>query len=338
MSEDPKTRETWEAPRRDLVVTGLHRSGTTFVGHVLRRAGYFQVFEPMNRQYGSRLVDRWKPHPDTSTADGMTYRDVLARVVEGPVVYRNTLQSSNPLKRLVGRAIGMNRVALRYRLGLAAQRVRNRPRLFKDPDMLFCAEELSRQHACDVIILVRHPCAFHASVKRLGWRFPLEDLFEQEALVTRYWSHLREHFHGRPRSFAEESALVWLLAHSVVRDQLAANPNLILVRHEDLAARPMVVFRRLCRQLEIPFTASMSRRILSSTQGRRVQARGNRATDLVRDSRALAGVWQTRLDPDEIKTIRELVAPIFGDFYDTWLPEDDDGEVRRISTSGPDAP
>lgn len=324
MSEDREQREKFAAPRRDLVVTGLHRSGTTFAGHVLRRAGYFQVFEPMNRQYGSLLVDRWKPHPDTRAADGTPYREVLARIVAGPVEYRSELQSSNPLTRLVGGALGMHRVDMHYRLGLAAQRVRGRPRLFKDPDMLLCAEELARAHACDVIILVRHPCAFHASVKRLGWRFPLDDLLGQEHLIERHWSGLGDRLARAPRSFAEESALGWLLAYSVVRDQLAANPDLILVRHEELSARPGAVFRSLCRRLEIPFTPSMWRRISSSTRGRRVQARGNRATDLVRDSRALAGAWLARLDPDEIKIIRDVVEPVFGDFYQRWEPEEVD--------------
>lgn len=300
---------------RDIVVTGLHRSGTSFVGDVLSWAGLFQIFEPMNRQFGSVLVDRWKPHPETETADGVSYGRVLERVLHERIRFKPTLQTRSPLARLAGRALGMHRQALSYELGRMANRLQRRRRLFKDPDMLFFADELQREHDCDVVVLVRHPCAFYASVKRLGWRFPLDTLLEQEALVARHLSPYAEHLTRRPRSFPEEAALLWLFAYKVVHDFAQENCALNIVRHEDLCERPLATFRSLFSRLELEFGAGVERSLRAATEGTRAAARDNRAHDRVRDSRALAWSWTQTLADEEIKQILDLTAPLIGRFY-----------------------
>lgn len=309
-----------------MVVTGLHRSGTTFVGHVVAGAGLFEIFEPFNKQFGSVLIDRWKPHPETSTREGVPYGRVLERVLTERIRYRAALQTRNPLLRRAGQLLGMHRQALRYHAAYLLNAVRPRRRLFKDPDMIFCADELQRRHGCDVVILVRHPCAFYASVRRLGWRPPLGDLIDQPALVRDHLAPYAEHLALRQRSFAEEAAILWLFAYTAVRDLAQANPALIVLRHEDVATQPLATFARLFERLELPFGDAVQQRILRATSGSRVRARGNRPHDLVRDARALAASWTRELDAAEIKVIRDIVAPVYGDFYSAWLPESEIGE------------
>lgn len=306
----------------DVLVTGLHRSGTTWVGEVLRRAGFFQVFEPMNRDYGSVLVDRWKPHPDSTTHDGRSYRDVADALVTRPIRWKAAFQTRNPVLRGAGRALGLHRRALAYHAGRLACRLAPRRRLFKDPDLVFFADDLERRHGFRVVILVRHPCAFYASVKRLGWRFPLEEILEQEALVEHHLAGFAEQLARRPGDPLEEAALLWLFVHGVVRDQLAANPRLLWLRHEDLAERPLSGFARICEHVGVPFSARLRRHLERTTSGRRVLARGRRAHDPRRDARALAWSWTSRLEPAETKRIREITEPVFGAFYPAWTPEE----------------
>jgi hypothetical protein len=310
-------------PGPDILVTGLHRSGTTFVGDVLRRAGLFQIFEPMNRDYGSVLADRWKPYPDTTTRDGRPYREVADALVRDRIRWKPALQTRDPLARLAGRALGLHRRALAYQLGWLADQVRPRRRLFKDPDLAFFADDLERRHGFQVVVLVRHPCAFYASVKRLGWRFPLDELLEQDALVRRHLAGFAEHLAPRPRSFAEEAAILWLFVHGVLRDFLAANPRLVLVRHEDLAERPLPVFRSLFERLGLELAPAIEARIARATAGRRAAARADRAHDLVRDARVLATSWARELERGEIKQIREIVEPVLGTFYPDGAPSEE---------------
>jgi hypothetical protein len=306
------------APGPDILVTGLHRSGTTFVGDVLRRAGLFQVFEPMNRDYGSVLVDRWKPHPDSVTRDGRAYREVADAMITRRIRWKPALQSRHAVARAAGCALGLHRRALAYQLGWLAQAWRPRRRLFKDPDLVFFADDLERRHGFQVVILVRHPCAFYASVKRLGWRFPLDELLEQRALVERHLARYAEHLAVRPRSHAEEAAILWLFVYSTLRDLLAGNPRLLLLRHEDVAERPLPTFKALCRRLGLDFDARLAARLARATGGRRVAARANRAHDLVRDARALASHWTQALDPGEVKQIRGVVEPVYGFYYPSF--------------------
>jgi hypothetical protein len=292
----------------------MHRSGTTFVGDVLRSAGLFQVFEPMNRDYGAVGVDRWKPYPTTRTRDGRSYTELADALVARRIRWKRAPQSSSPIARLAARAVGTRR-SLEYGAGWLASQLRPRRRLFKDPDLVFFADDFERRHRFQVAILVRHPCAFYASVKRLGWRFPLDELLEQEDLVRRHLAPYAEHLAPRPRSFAEEAALLWLFVYGAVRDFLAANPRLILLRHEDVAARPLPSFERLFAKLGLDFDRRVQERISRATSGPAAAARGGRVHDLVRDSRALASSWTSLVEPGEVKLIRETVEPVFGFYY-----------------------
>jgi hypothetical protein len=248
---------------------------------------------------------------------------VVDRILSDRIRFKPELQSRNPLVRLGGSLLGMHRRALRYNLDYQINRLMKKRRVFKDPDLVFFANELQIRNLFDVVILVRHPCGFHASVKRLGWRLSLENFTSQEALVRKHLGIYPEHLVPRKRSFAEDSAICWLFVYTVVKDFVERNPKLILVRHEDLATHPHRSFQALLSRLGIPFDRSISDFIERHTRGERIQARDNRPHDLVRDSRALTTSWTSSLSGEEIDSIRRIVSPIFDFYYSEWIPSPD---------------
>jgi hypothetical protein len=51
--------------------------------------------------------------------------------------------------------------------------------LIKDPIALFAAEWLADVFGVRVVVLIRHPAAFAASLKRLNWTHPFGDFLAQ---------------------------------------------------------------------------------------------------------------------------------------------------------------
>ncbi len=55
----------------------------------------------------------------------------------------------------------------------------------KDPLALFSSEWLASEFDMDVVLLVRHPAAFAASVRRQGYHHPFSHFLLQPALMDR---------------------------------------------------------------------------------------------------------------------------------------------------------
>ena len=263
-----------------ILVTGAHRSGTTWIGKMLALApGVGYIHEPFS--------------PDTAPGiSGAPFPDYYTRVtLENEAKYlpglERTLRFEYGYRRQLA-AVRTPRGAMRSvhdaRAFSRARRSGARP-LVKDPIALLSAEWLAERFDMDVIVTIRHPAAFAASVLRLGWLPSLDEAGES-----------------------------WRRLYSTVYGYRDRHPEWEFVRHEDASRAPLPTFERLYERLGLELTARARREIeRHSAASNPAQARSAHAIEV--DSAANAESWRTTFDEAQIARLRELTAEVWPRFY-----------------------
>jgi hypothetical protein len=290
-----------------VLITGPHRSGTTWVGHVLARAGLLYLDEPFNidRDYKNILhLPHWFLHLTSGNQDRYhgqvrALDDVMALGPQIRAAARDKAKGDDPSGRML---TGLARLSQQGRL------------LVKDPIALASAPWLADRYQMRVVLLTRHPAAFAASIQRLGWRFDFSHLLAQDELVRAHMGGfveaMRRH-QARPGTLIEEAALLWACLNSLILDYRREHPHWHHVRHEDLCRDPLGEFSRIFDYAGRDFSAEARKDVeASSSPDNPVEAPDNAAHVLARDSRSLAMGWRGSLASHEVELVRETVGDV----------------------------
>ena len=176
---------------------------------------------------------------DDSTAD--LYAPDLARMMALRFRYRDLLTSAPyPLSTL--------KRSLRGAQALLVGRTRGSVPLLKDPLALFSAEWLAERFGTRVLVLIRHPAAFAASLLRLNWRFNFVHFTDQKALLEGDLAPLASDLRAAEQTALppiREAALLWKCLHVVIRRYMVDHADWTFLRLEDIASDPVLCFRNL---------------------------------------------------------------------------------------------
>ena len=173
-------------------------------------------------------------------------------------------------------------------------------------------------------MLIRHPAAFAASLKRMGWAHDFSHFVRQPGLVDDLVPDLRpdiEAFAADPPGVVDQAGLLWVIVHTVIDRYRREHPEWAFARHEDLSTDPFAGFRTLFEHLGLPYTAGVERYIADTTgTANAAEAPTGVTHELRRDSSANVHTWRNRLDPDEIERVRARTAAVAAAFYgdDEW--------------------
>jgi hypothetical protein len=304
------------SPHPPILVTGCHRSGTTWLGSLLAaspRIGYigevFNLDHPMPGACAARFP-HWYMH--LSGENGRPY----VRPLERTLGFRFDWADAGRALRTPRRLYRLPANAVHFR---ASRRRRLRP-LLKDPIAFFSAEWLARTFGMRVVVMVRHPGAVAASLKRLGYRFDFREFLGQPALMRDHLEPYRaeiEAFAAEPRPIVEQAGLIWRCVYGTAARLREAHPEWQFVRHEDLSLRPREELEPICERLGIPFGEAIAARIAETTAAANpTEAPGRLAHQLRRNSAANVDAWRSRLDAQEVARLREVVGPELAAFYD----------------------
>ena len=302
--------------RKPILVTGAHRSGTTWVGKMLALApGVAYVHEPFSPKTPKGLSPAGFDRYFTVVSDGNAAR------------YRSGLERTLALRYDLGAQLGsarswrdVVRIPRDYRRLLDARRGGRRP-LMKDPIALLSAEWLAQAFGMDVVVLIRHPAAFAASIKRLGWKHSFATFYDDGRLpetLRPFEAEIREQAE-RPGDPVAQAALLWRLLYHAVDGYRERHPDWSFVRHEDASLDPLGTFERLYERLGLTLTAAARDEIARST------ASDNPAElptphSVQLDSAASLGRWRDDLTAEEVETLRERTRDVWPRFYseDDW--------------------
>lgn len=288
-----------------LIVTGIHRSGSTWMGKILGLSRELQyIHEPFNL----------KKHPNSPLSFWYQYFTVNSVNEDIKVLkhYLDSFQKVN-LTRLftsVKRAkyLGQVRDSIMYEFKC----VFSKP-LYKDPIAVLSSEWFYEELDSHVIVSIRHPAAFVASVKVKNWIFDFDNLLQQELLMQDYLKKYKHEMEiaNKRKDLIESGILIWNIIYDIVyqlKEKYADNPNWVFVRHEDLSRNPVVMFKQIFNQLNLKFTPKIEAAIVAST---RPQKKGY----LSRDARQNIYTWRNRLEDSDIAIIKNKTKQVWMHFY-----------------------
>jgi len=300
-----------------VLVTGSHRSGTTWVGQILGLApGLCYLHEPFkpcwDPPYVWTLWNRYFLHVDDHNE--AEYEQAVARTLSLCYDPVRVLKCGLTPRRVVRAADQWARWTYR--------RLRGRRPLVKDPIALFSAPWLYRRFGLDVVMMIRHPAAFVSSIKVKGWWFNFNHFLRQDRLMSELlypFEHEIRALAAKNDDLVEQAILQWRCFHHVIHRYQQRYPSWQFVRHEDLSLDPLTGFRDMFAALDLRFTPACERAVLESSDGNNLKdaAAAGKSTRFCKlNSAANAQNWRDRLTSDEIRRIRDETADIAQHFYD----------------------
>jgi hypothetical protein len=249
-----------------LLVTGLPRSGTSWVGKMLEAGGdVVYVNEPLNPQ-----------HPP-GRSPGVLNADVTHRFqyicADNEEPWRRAFSDTLALRyhavaelRRNHRAYDLARFA-KYWSAFTIGRARGRKAMLDDPYAVLSAAWFATRMNVATLVLVRDPVALVGSWRKLGWTVDFRELLGQPLLMR----DLLSSYERRMTDLLESDdhvarvALLWRMTYEVIACLLPSVPGVRLRRYEDLAGSPQAEFRSAYSALGLAWTAQAERAVRAAT-------------------------------------------------------------------------
>lgn len=297
--------------RKHILVTGTHRSGTTWVGRTLSQAENVElVYEPFNlettRYNFEYKFDHWFEHVPTSPK-----RKEIENEFDR-YIPNSALQYPVKICRETGYSLKTPLIYLKY-LMLSAHRPRY---LLKDPIALLSAGWLYERYDLKVICMIRNPLAFAGSLKKQGWDFDFKNFLDQEELMNTWLNRFKEEIEKTVQEgdFIDRISLLWNVLNFVILDYKKKYPEWFFIKHGDLARNPVENYRKMFEYLELDFTPVIKQYIVEFTsQKNPVEAKSNKYQP--RDAKKTVKAWRDRLTEDEIARVKQATSEIYKELY-----------------------
>lgn len=295
-----------------ILVTGTHRSGTTWVGKMLAAdAMTAYISEPLNVLHRPGVfrvkVKNWYQY--ICDENGQDYLPAFQDLLEFDYYLWDEIRSLRSRKDF----LRMGRDFLIFYNGL----MRGQRALLKDPFAVFSTPWFAKHLNCKIVITIRHPAAFVSSLKRLNWFFDFRNLLDQPLLMRDHLERYRDEMGSiRPEDIIGQAALLWKMIYCSVHETQELHPDFIVIRHEDLSRDPISGYRDLYRSLDLEFTPRVEKTILNSSSSENpVELSRKKVHGFKLDSRANISVWKKRLSVEEIDRIRTMTEEISAIYY-----------------------
>jgi hypothetical protein len=295
-----------------ILVTGTHRSGTTWVGKMLAAdAMTAYISEPLNVLHRPGVfrakVEYWYQY--ICEENEKEYIPAFEDLMEFDYHLWDEIRSLRSRRDV----LRMGRDFLIFYNGL----MRGQRLLLKDPFAVFSAPWFAKRLNSKVVITVRHPAAFASSLKRLNWPFDFQDLLAQPLLMRDHLEPYREAMQAaKPDDVIGQAALLWKLIYNSVDTIRGSNPDFLFVRHEDLSLDPIPGYRALYAALGLEFTPRVEKAILSSSSSENPMELSRKKVHTIKlDSRANVGNWKKRLTTEEIEHVRRVTEEVSRLYY-----------------------
>jgi hypothetical protein len=289
-----------------ILVTGSHRSGSTWAGDVLAQATNVRyIQEPFNVQM------RPKHNPISYMYEhvGKACEPTIHQTVRE---YLQSFLHSSFSKGMYDLVRWQKTKEISYYLQDALDQPVSYRTLYKDPLAIMSAEWIASEFQADVVMLIRHPAAFVASIKVLNWEFDFQHILKQEKFLEKCLSPFKEKIQTYSfikQDIVDQGILLWNMIYYMVHQyQEKYGDTWYFVRHEDLSNNPTLEFQKIFSFLDLEFTESIRNYIVKSSDGSHLNG-------IKRDSKKNIKTWKQRLTAEEIDRIKIGTKEVAQHFY-----------------------
>jgi hypothetical protein len=305
------------------MIVGMPRSATSFVGRVLSAAqGVSYIEEPLMHL---RDIEEHYPYYECRNSAGHRYGEILRKIAEFEYLWSYGWRSKRGLSAFGSRLAGAG--ARQYRRAWLEMRRAERGRmLLREPHGSLLALGAVEELDFRVLVLVRHPASFVASMQSLGWTEHQDhpaSLLRQEDLV-------RDHLPWLPEILAAEShlndseipALLWKCVYASIlsfQQRLSSPTSFLVVRHEDFGEDSAGTFERIFEWADLEFRSDIRELVGQLTSSKNPVTRTTTERHqhgLKRNSREVVSWWKDYLRPDQVEAIKSIADPTWKTFYD----------------------
>jgi len=301
-----------QSDHRPILVTGIHRSGTTWIGKMLASSGQAAyISEPLNALHRAGIMR-------APTKYWYTY---ICTDNEGEFLpaFNETLDfdyhSWLELKTLRNMK-DVLRMGRDWAIFLSGRIQKRRP-LFKDPFAILSIPWFIERLKCEVVVSIRHPAAVASSLKRLKWPYQFQDLMEQPLLMRDCLAEFRPAMESvSDTDIIGQSGLLWKIIYQTLRTYTSKYPGIHIVRHEDLSRDPNSGYMELFASLGLDFNDEAQEAVQqsSSTTNPSEVAR-NKVHSYQLNSQANLNGWKKRMNSGEIERVRMITKDLAQEYY-----------------------
>ena len=306
---------------KPILVTGSPRSGTTWVGRMMAPSEQlYYIHEPFNPDYppGSNICNvRFKHHQTYITEENEHfYYQPIKQMIQGH--YNFTLDGivHHPIKGFRSHWSQWKRFQHYHHNRMVP--------LIKDPVALMSAGWMARRFDIHVVVMIRHPAAVVASMKRLNWGFdPKKWALSQPLLLRDHLLPFKDELtllSASKSDIVDQIALLWKIAYAMVLTYQADFPGWVYLKLEELAEDPLDRFALLFERLGLKFTDTLKRRITEhSSESNPTRSTGKEKLIKLNSKKAV-NQWKKHLSTGEISRVREIVEEVSKFYYAdcTW--------------------
>lgn len=295
-----------------ILVTGSHRSGTTWVGKMLAAdADTAYISEPLNVLHRPGVyrvpVKYWYTY--ITAENESEYLPAFRELLDFQYHIWLELKSLRSFRDF----LRMGRDTHIFFTGnFHGQRA-----LIKDPFAIFSAPWFAERLGCNVVITARHPGGFVGSLKRLGWNFDFNNFIGQPLFMRDHLEADRAAMESLQKDdIIGQAALLWKIIYRFAHGTRDRFPQFQVVRHEDLSLDPIGGYQALYKSLGLNFTERVKNIIQNSSSSENPAKLAKNKTHSVKlDSRANLDNWKKILSPEEITRVRKITEGISESFY-----------------------
>lgn len=250
--------------RKWIYVTGVPRSGTTFVGKMLSipiEANY--LHEPFNPRCGMPEIDHPYLYLRSDTHECTPYtRSIENLFADNFTLKTGRFKEDAPWRSFLKSVVGSSAA---WSVRLTKLNPMHTTWIIKDPIGCLLTEYLTENYDVHPVILVRHPAAVVASVMRLGWSMDLNPICNQPDLLKDHFPESSPIFKYRDSAGIEGAAALWSALNTVILRQADRNPSWIVLTHEEICQQPVKIFHELYSRLGLRWSDCIEKRILKFT-------------------------------------------------------------------------